>query len=522
MSQDRTSEFLSLVSAIHLPSDYSASQSTTQTQQSLKSTGKRQQYTSSTATASHSHQHQHQHQQPSVGRYGVPDLASTNNNPYTELREFHTTAVSISADIATTSTLLAELAQLVRHRSHNLFLAEDDSTRINSLVVTIKTSIESLNLRLDDAQRTIDDKKRRLGKNSQAGQEATNLVDQLRQEFVRATKGFKQVLQQRSDGMKEVEDRKLAVLGPSVNSSGVVGGQGGGTSLALGNRPPVYGASATSLVVRHGAGTCTPSFASTSGGANRSMMPSLDLTSAYSGVPEIATPAGESTSSAVGYSLPRPREFNNEEFMFVVWCCRTGWFVEIAVLTCTYCIIYLFQSLSTSSLNLADGIGAAEISSLSYTSPAMAGLRSRHSSFGQATTTSSTYLSSSTTTINTAYTALTPVEIAQMEEEDGHYQTMQLIPDQSYLQDRANAMNQVESNIVELGTIFNKLAVMVSEHREMVQRIEDNVEDSAGNIELSMAALTDTLSGLSTNRALFMKVFGILVVFIILFITFFA
>lgn len=99
---------------------------------------------------------------------------------------------------------------------------------------------------------------------------------------------------------------------------------------------------------------------------------------------------------------------------------------------------------------------------------------------------------------------------------------MQLIPDQSYLRERADAMSTVESNIVELGTIFNKLAVMVSEHREMVTRVEDNVDDVESNVNLSMAVLTDTLNNLRTNRALMAKIFSIIVIFIIMFIVFFA
>jgi syntaxin 5 len=115
---------------------------------------------------------------------------------------------------------------------------------------------------------------------------------------------------------------------------------------------------------------------------------------------------------------------------------------------------------------------------------------------------------------------LTPLDIQRMEQETG-LQT-QLIPDQSYLRDRADAMSTVEANIVELGTIFNKLAVMVSEHREMVQRVEDNVEDANMNLTMSMNVLTDTLTSLKTNRALMAKIFGVLVLFIIAFIIFFA
>jgi syntaxin 5 len=119
-------------------------------------------------------------------------------------------------------------------------------------------------------------------------------------------------------------------------------------------------------------------------------------------------------------------------------------------------------------------------------------------------------------------TPLTPWDMQRMEQESGQDQMMQLIPDQDYLRERADAMEQVESNIVELGTIFNKLAVMVSEHKEMVQRVEDNVDDADATINLSMSVLVDTLTNLRTNRALFFKVFSILVAFIIAFIIFFA
>ena len=109
-----------------------------------------------------------------------------------------------------------------------------------------------------------------------------------------------------------------------------------------------------------------------------------------------------------------------------------------------------------------------------------------------------------------------------MEQEQGDSQMLQLIPDQNYLQSRADAMSTVESNIVELGTIFNKLAGLVHEHREMVQRVEDNVEDANSNIFQSMNVLTDTLQNLKSNRALAMRLFSILVIFIIFFIVFFA
>merc|ERR1719223_1883272 len=121
-----------------------------------------------------------------------------------------------------------------------------------------------------------------------------------------------------------------------------------------------------------------------------------------------------------------------------------------------------------------------------------------------------------------APSALTPIQIQRMEAESGNEQMMQLIPDQNYLQERADQMSQVEENIVELGTIFNKLAVMVNEHKDMVQRIEDNAEEANTSIQDSLFQLTSTLESLRTNRALAMKISGVLILFVILFVTVFA
>jgi syntaxin 5 len=116
----------------------------------------------------------------------------------------------------------------------------------------------------------------------------------------------------------------------------------------------------------------------------------------------------------------------------------------------------------------------------------------------------------------------TPLDIQRMEEQSGQSQMMQLIPDQNYLRERADAMSAVETNIVELGTIFNKLAVMVNEHSEMVQRIEDNVDDANDNILLSLNTLTDTFENLRSNRQLFFRLMAVIVIFAIVFITVFA
>lgn len=384
---------------------------------------------------------------PGSNRSGLSSLNSANGGgpssnatASSDLRAFHKTAADISRDIAATSAMLQELAQLVRQKS----IFADDSSRINGLVMKIKGSVENLNGRLDEAGAVIAQHKRRLGKNSQVGQEASNLVGQLKEEFVEATAGFKKVLQQRTDVMKETSDMKRAVYGG-------IGGDGGGPEqplVSLENKPAVYSDSNSAF------GSGGVGGAGMMGGA-QSHFPTIDLTSGMA--------AGESTSSAT--QLPRPHG--------------------------------------------ASGLDAYGGST---------GLNHRNAALhdGSIPTYSGTYSSMTSTS------PLTPLDIQRMEEESGQSQMMQLIPDQDYLRERADAMTQVETNIVELGTIFNKLATMVSEHKEMVQRVEDNVDDANANINLGMNALTDTFANLQTNRALFFKVFAVLVIFIIFFVVFLA
>ena len=63
---------------------------------------------------------------------------------------------------------------------------------------------------------------------------------------------------------------------------------------------------------------------------------------------------------------------------------------------------------------------------------------------------------------------------------------------------------------------------MVNEHKEMVHRIEDNAEEANVAIQDSLYQLTNTLESLRTNRMLMMKISGVLILFVIIFVTFFA
>lgn len=52
----------------------------------------------------------------------------------------------------------------------------------------------------------------------------------------------------------------------------------------------------------------------------------------------------------------------------------------------------------------------------------------------------------------------------------------------------------------------------------MAQRIDENVEEAVTNVDNAKAQLLKYLNGISSNRWLVMKVFGVLLVFLVLFI----
>ncbi|KAI6153768.1 t-SNARE [Pisolithus tinctorius] len=101
----------------------------------------------------------------------------------------------------------------------------------------------------------------------------------------------------------------------------------------------------------------------------------------------------------------------------------------------------------------------------------------------------------------------------------GAFMQMQLVEQQdSYIQSRSTAIESIESTIAELGQIFNQLAHMVAEQRETVQRIDADTMDIASNVSGAQRELLKYYASISSNRWLMLKVFGILIVFFLVFI----
>jgi syntaxin 5 len=110
-------------------------------------------------------------------------------------------------------------------------------------------------------------------------------------------------------------------------------------------------------------------------------------------------------------------------------------------------------------------------------------------------------------------------------------QSMQLVQRQDqYLSQRGQAMESIESTIHELGSIFQQLAQMVSEQAETVHRyippeqrpnktrIDANTDDIVTNVGGAQRELLKYYARVTSNRWLMIKIFGVLIIFFLLWV----
>jgi len=86
-------------------------------------------------------------------------------------------------------------------------------------------------------------------------------------------------------------------------------------------------------------------------------------------------------------------------------------------------------------------------------------------------------------------------------------------PQNTYIQQRGEAIEAIEKTIGELGSIFSQLATMVSEQTEMIERIDANTEDVVDNVTGAQRELLKYWGRVSGNRWLIAKMFGVLMIY---------
>eukprot|EP00475_Leptophrys_vorax_P032870 TRINITY_DN51236_c0_g1_i1.p1 TRINITY_DN51236_c0_g1~~TRINITY_DN51236_c0_g1_i1.p1 ORF type:complete len:224 (-),score=64.72 TRINITY_DN51236_c0_g1_i1:30-701(-) len=91
-----------------------------------------------------------------------------------------------------------------------------------------------------------------------------------------------------------------------------------------------------------------------------------------------------------------------------------------------------------------------------------------------------------------------------------------------YLESRAEAVEQIEQTIQELGQMYQKLATIVAMQGETAIRIDDNVTTALDHVTGGHRELLKMMDSVTSNRWLILKVFVTLILFAIFFIIFVA
>jgi len=87
---------------------------------------------------------------------------------------------------------------------------------------------------------------------------------------------------------------------------------------------------------------------------------------------------------------------------------------------------------------------------------------------------------------------------------------------------RGQAIKKVNTMIADIATMFQKMTAMVAEQHEQLERIDGNINVSIDNVDKGQKHLLKYFNSMSNNRWLIIKVFAILIAFIVFFILFLA
>lgn len=94
----------------------------------------------------------------------------------------------------------------------------------------------------------------------------------------------------------------------------------------------------------------------------------------------------------------------------------------------------------------------------------------------------------------------------------------QLTAPNTYIAERGQAIEAIERTINELGSIFGQLSQMVSEQAEQIQRIDANTDDVVDNVAGAQRELMKYWARVQGNRWLVAKLFGVLMIFFLVWV----
>jgi len=85
---------------------------------------------------------------------------------------------------------------------------------------------------------------------------------------------------------------------------------------------------------------------------------------------------------------------------------------------------------------------------------------------------------------------------------------------------KSSSIEAIEKTLTDISALFKRFSTIVQSHEELVNRIDTNAEEALYDIEGAKNELRELYENTSSNRALMLKIFFILMIFITFYIIF--
>lgn len=103
---------------------------------------------------------------------------------------------------------------------------------------------------------------------------------------------------------------------------------------------------------------------------------------------------------------------------------------------------------------------------------------------------------------------------------EGLKETMQQVNRNDLYSERSSAVQGIEKAMTELSSMFNRISQMIYRQGEMIERIDNETSISLEYIDKTQDEVFKLKEDVKSNRALILKVFGIIIAFLVFYIIF--
>jgi syntaxin 5 len=93
---------------------------------------------------------------------------------------------------------------------------------------------------------------------------------------------------------------------------------------------------------------------------------------------------------------------------------------------------------------------------------------------------------------------------------------------EQFLENRSQSIRAVERTVEELRGIMTQIAFIARQQDELIVRIDEDINNTQAHVDGAYSELVKYIPKVTGNRALYFKIFAILVVFMVLFLVFFV